>query len=191
MKAPSQSVTALLAYPLSQTYVDKLNRHVEAEVTLLSLQELKSLGFYSLIKRLRQVKGRLLIPLEDPTSIALLPIYQVLSLFTRAQSYEVVDSHLQRTYFTKLQSITAGFRLLFATLANFIAIFRTKLTLLRAPLKLACCKVQPQGDILFINANLWFGVKAGGSIGHIAGVCNALAEQGYRVTYAAVEPNQC
>jgi glycosyltransferase involved in cell wall biosynthesis len=33
---------------------------------------------------------------------------------------------------------------------------------------------------------LWFGVKAGGSVGHIAGVANELNRRGYRVTYASV-----
>src|SRR5262249_28065624 len=28
-------------------------------------------------------------------------------------------------------------------------------------------------NVLYLNANLWFGVKAGGSVGHISGVVNA------------------
>jgi glycosyltransferase involved in cell wall biosynthesis len=43
--------------------------------------------------------------------------------------------------------------------------------------------------VLYLNANLWFGVKAGGSVGHISGVANGLARQGYEVDYAAVSPS--
>ena len=37
--------------------------------------------------------------------------------------------------------------------------------------------------------NLWFGVKAGGSIGHVAGVTNALSKIGYEVIYASPADN--
>src|SRR5262249_8484718 len=37
--------------------------------------------------------------------------------------------------------------------------------------------------IAYINANLWFGVKAGGSVGHISGVVNALLRQRYDVEF--------
>lgn len=42
-------------------------------------------------------------------------------------------------------------------------------------------------NVLYLNTNLWFGVKAGGSVGHIAGVVNALAKKGLAIDYAAVE----
>src|SRR5439155_19554937 len=43
--------------------------------------------------------------------------------------------------------------------------------------------------VLFLNTNLWFGVRAGGSIAHVAGVANALVERGYELELAtAPEP---
>jgi glycosyltransferase involved in cell wall biosynthesis len=38
-----------------------------------------------------------------------------------------------------------------------------------------------------VNPNLWFGLKAGGSVGHVAGVVNALAASGRVVDLAAVQ----
>jgi glycosyltransferase involved in cell wall biosynthesis len=44
------------------------------------------------------------------------------------------------------------------------------------------------GAVLYLKTNLWFGIKAGGSVGHIAGVVNALHAEGYRVRFASAEP---
>jgi glycosyltransferase involved in cell wall biosynthesis len=42
--------------------------------------------------------------------------------------------------------------------------------------------------VLYVNANLWFGLKAGGSVGHVAGVVNSLLHSGLGVDVAAVAP---
>jgi glycosyltransferase involved in cell wall biosynthesis len=50
----------------------------------------------------------------------------------------------------------------------------------------------PFGDaraVLYLNANLWFGLKAGGSVAHVAGVVNGLLGAGYAVDlYSASAP---
>ena len=38
-----------------------------------------------------------------------------------------------------------------------------------------------------MKTNLWFGVKAGGSVGHIAGIVNGLEKSGYKITFAGAE----
>ena len=48
----------------------------------------------------------------------------------------------------------------------------------RAPRRAA----QTSGRVAYLNCNLWFGVKAGGSVGHISGVANALMDAGYDLT---------
>ncbi|MDD5757819.1 MAG: glycosyltransferase [Desulfobulbaceae bacterium] len=42
-------------------------------------------------------------------------------------------------------------------------------------------------SLLYLKTNLWFGVKAGGSIGHIAGVVNGFLQAGYKVDFASAE----
>ena len=41
------------------------------------------------------------------------------------------------------------------------------------------------GRVVSINANLWFGVKAGGSLAHTGGVANGLVGGGYDVDLVA------
>ncbi|MEZ5850032.1 MAG: glycosyltransferase [Hyphomicrobiaceae bacterium] len=43
-----------------------------------------------------------------------------------------------------------------------------------------------QNRVLYLNSNLWFGVKAGGSVGHISGVVNGMHELGIPVEFVAV-----
>src|SRR4029079_14478799 len=38
---------------------------------------------------------------------------------------------------------------------------------------------------LYLNMNMWFGIKAGGSVGHNAGVANGFQEAGVDVTLAS------
>lgn len=45
-----------------------------------------------------------------------------------------------------------------------------------------------KGPVVYLKTNLWFGVKAGGSVGHVAGVANALTRSGYPVAFVAAEP---
>src|SRR5439155_8444722 len=37
--------------------------------------------------------------------------------------------------------------------------------------------------VLYLNSNLWFGLKAGGSVAHVAGVVNGFVENGYDVDF--------
>ncbi|HEX3048121.1 MAG TPA: glycosyltransferase [Bacillota bacterium] len=41
--------------------------------------------------------------------------------------------------------------------------------------------------ILYLKPNLWYGVKAGGSVGHVAGVVNEFLRQGYEIDFVASE----
>jgi glycosyltransferase involved in cell wall biosynthesis len=50
-------------------------------------------------------------------------------------------------------------------------------------------RVEPRtrdgGRVLYLNGNLWFGVKAGGSVGHVAGVANGLVRAANQLELAA------
>ncbi len=49
-------------------------------------------------------------------------------------------------------------------------------------------RARPGGSILYLDANLSFGLAAGGSVGHIRGVVDAFVRRGFRVDYASVKP---
>ena len=56
-----------------------------------------------------------------------------------------------------------------------------------SPIELA---FEPPRRVLYVNPNLWFGLKVGGSVGHIAGVLNGLAAAGYGTPHCRGDPGQ-
>ncbi len=70
------------------------------------------------------------------------------------------------------------------------------LSLLLAGRELRALNREPRGDftlagaqprISYLKTNLWFGVQAGGSVGHVAGVVNSLHRRGYPTTVTSIE----
>ncbi len=83
---------ALAAYPLSGAFRSRLERESGGPVEVLVLPELRRLSAWHLVRRLRSLQGLCLLPLEDPSSEALLPILEGLAASTRAYAIEVVRS---------------------------------------------------------------------------------------------------
>src|SRR5262249_25063548 len=103
------------------------------------------------------------------------PVLECIGAMTRAKSLAVADPALAVEGVTLRSVAWSSLRLVWATLQCFRARRRAAqevAQLCDAPLP----ESKPiQGrDVLYLNTNLWFGVKAGGSVGHIAGVANAL-----------------
>jgi glycosyltransferase involved in cell wall biosynthesis len=183
------STFALAAYPLSGAFLAELEDHAGSPVEVAVLPELRRLGPVELLRRLRSLDGRCLLPLEDPNSATLLPILQGLAAVTRARTIEVIERDLSSHRTSRLQGIAGITGLAAASLdaQRALRVARRDLdALLRAP------RQQPSATgrrVLYLNANLWFGLKAGGSVAHVAGVANALAARGHELILAtAADP---
>jgi len=175
---------ALAAYPLSGAFRAELEDTAGGPVEVVVLPELRRLGAATLVRRLRSLSGTCLLPLEDPASEALLPILEGLAAATRAGTIEIVRRDASREEVSRARSAVHLGRLLAAS-----ADAQRALRLARRELDrlLAAPRLEPDGDgrrILFLNTNLWFGVQAGGSVAHVAGVVNALTRRGHEVELA-------
>ncbi|MFN2470690.1 MAG: glycosyltransferase family 4 protein [Gaiellaceae bacterium] len=107
-----------------------------------------------------------------------------------AKAIEIAYSDLSREAIPRWRAHLASVQLVTATGSGQFAVRRARRELSRL---LVTERVEarpgPAHSVLYLNANLWFGVKAGGSVSHVAGVVNALAATGYRVElYTATEP---
>lgn len=180
---------ALAAYPLSGAFAAGLEHNADGPVEIVVLPELRRLGPAGLLRRLVSLDGHCVIPLEDPSSAALLPILEGLAAVTRARSIEIVRSDGSRNPTSRGRSAMHIGAFAAATVdakRAVLAAERELRRLLQAP------RSSPRlegSSVLYLNTNLWFGVKAGGSIAHIAGVANALVQSGYELTLAtAGEP---
>lgn len=181
------TVLALTAYPLSAGFRDRLEAELGTAPLYLNVAQLRRLPPREFLRRLRpRGAARCLIPLEDEGSRAIVPLLLAVATLTSARTIEIVAPDLRRQPVPRWSTAPSLARLLVASLEGQAAIRacgRELQELLASPR----VSVSLRDDrILYVNPNLWFGLKAGGSVGHVAGVVNALAAAGRRVDLAAV-----
>jgi glycosyltransferase involved in cell wall biosynthesis len=181
----------LSASPLSQGFRDRLEELLEAEADQLTLPALRRLGPAALLRQLRQLSGRpCAIAFEDSTSQALRPVLHALAVAARPSSVEEIRADGTRAR-VSAGALPAELARLAAASALGAATSRASRRELRRLVGEPRLEVEPGGGgrVAYVNANLWFGVKAGGSVGHVAGVVNGLQAHGLEVDlFSAAEP---
>ena len=182
---------ALSAYPVSQNFQAKLEAAVGEPIRFMLLSELRSkrtLNLWSFLRALQP--NKLFLLLEDQNSQVLLPILQLVAKLARPKEIVIVHSNLVLQRIKSSDVVRASFLLLYASLQVRFNYQRSLGKINNLLGQSITNDSSPFGDakkILYLNANLWFGVKAGGSVGHIAGVVNAFVNKGLEVDYAAVD----
>lgn len=178
---------ALTAYPLSHAFRERLEQAEGIELEYLSVPELRRLGLRGLLSTIARVRGRrCLIALEDPSSESLLPLIQGFAVVALPSSIEVVRADDSRDVVSRAQIARTALGVAPATVHGFLArrAAAARLgALLREPRQAAAAGAGR--SVVSINSNLWFGVKAGGSLAHTGGVANGLAGAGYEVDLVA------
>lgn len=182
----------LTIYPLSNQFKQELNELVSAELEYNSVSELRQGSWLKLLKRLRNIRGNLYIPIEDERSLAILPILHIMANLTRAKARYLVNKDFKIQPSKLRHLVKYGVKFLFAGVSarKTLTKLSSELTKLESQAQITVPKTNLQsGSLLYVNANLWFGVKAGGSIGHVAGVVNAYLARGLKLCYAAFDQN--
>jgi glycosyltransferase involved in cell wall biosynthesis len=181
----------LSAYSLSQQYLQALREKLGCDFDQITLAQLRQHGGIQLFLAVRRIRpATLLLPLEDENSAALLPILKLLAAFTGARDIAVVQPGLDLRPVSRVSVAVDSLRFGFASIGCFVSAGLSWIALKRV-LAAPRADIRPArkvGPVLYLKTNLWFGIKAGGSVGHIAGVVNALQEQGFPVTFASAEP---
>jgi glycosyltransferase involved in cell wall biosynthesis len=180
-------VCILIKTQLSRDYLDGLRERYGAGISILNFSEMQTSAAMQVWRSLRQVApDLLLVPVEDENSRCILPIMTVIALATRARRIAVIGADYQETVISKFAAVPAMASMAGATLISAVQTLIASIEIkryLRAPRH--CMTARPVARLLYINANLWFGVKAGGSVGHISGVINALLGKGVAVDFAS------
>lgn len=187
----ASNVLILSAYPLSQTFQNALSALIGGPSERTTLNDLRELNPRALLAALWRISpDRLILPLEDEGSLALLPIVKLVAGFTRAKRIEIVHPDLSVVTISRLSTIVDFGRFVGASLQLALQAAKSAIEL-KALSKAARLKLHSSNKnrrVLYLKTNLWMGVKAGGSVGHIAGVVNALQQAHYPVTFASAEP---
>jgi len=182
----------LAAYPIT----DAVRRRVERSAGIRfgevrSLGELKSLGPRALLRALRGMRAEeLWLLVSDHNFQPLLPLLLLLGALTSARRLRVAD--FGGSSFPVARS--AVFWLEPARLARWtvrglidLAVTDRLARKLLVAARRATPPVPPRPRIAYLKTNLWFGVQAGGSVGHVAGVINGFFREGCPIDVYAAE----
>lgn len=183
------STVVFSSYPLSRNFKDKIETNEKFISKYISINELKDRSIIKLIKNLVQIKYEtLIIGIEEESAQMVLPTLKIISSFTSCRTLKVSYPNGTIEQFSRLQILGYLFwMVIFNIHARAIKLY----SYLEATYLLKVKRIQTKPnfskDIIYIKSNLWFGVKAGGSVGHIAGVINGFLRKGWKVIYYGVE----
>jgi glycosyltransferase involved in cell wall biosynthesis len=180
---------ALVAYPLSEKYRSEFEAGIGGSLEYWKLGEMRRLPWRKLLTQLRASNlDSLYLPIEDPDSLALAPLLKLIAAVSRAKRLILVSPELVCRPFRRLQAVFGLAGLVWASFHGQYSLWRSY-CLMRSLLKQPLSRVAfgKSGRIFYLKPNLWYGVKAGGSVGHVAGVVNEFLRQGYEIDLVASE----
>jgi glycosyltransferase involved in cell wall biosynthesis len=190
IEADARADYALVGMPLSNGYRQRFEQATVSIPTYLWLSELRRMSAAQMLWTLRSLKaGRLFIPLEDESAHSFVPVAFSLAAMAAAKEVILVDSSLKMRAIPRIRLIGALASIFSASGRSLLSLQRGRREL-EALMKAPRINVCPpgRGEVLYLRTNMSYGIKAGGSVGHIAGVVNALVKQGHPVEYVSVEP---
>lgn len=172
-------------YPLSRSFKQRLEERYGNALRLINVAELRQVSLLNLLSHLRGIRAECLsVATEDEASAALLPILELMAALTRARRLQTLDLSLRAQSFSRVRAAWHAVRLAFesARAVFDLLISQRQLRRLERLPRHATLSTSRTSGVAYLNCNLWFGVKAGGSVGHISGVANALMDAGYDLT---------
>jgi glycosyltransferase involved in cell wall biosynthesis len=183
------STRGLSASPLSAAYRTRVEERLGGPLEVAVVSEMRGAGALGILRRLVRIRAeRGYLLLEHPSALSLLPVLQLLLGLTRCRRLAAVGPGCEVAGFTRAHAAAQAVRLAWSSLRGALATAACAAELLvlnrqgrrEVP-------VRAVRRIAYLRTNLWFGVRAGGSIGHVAGVLNALARQCERVEVLSLE----
>lgn len=176
----------LSSAPLSEEYRSRLRQRVREDLIFKHLAEIRRQPPVAALKSLRAAATQsCYIAIEDDSSWAVLPILQTIGSATWPSRLQLVRKDLSQSKMSRARIPIAVAMTLLATAHGAMAARRAaaELDRLRNANRIAVAAASPR-QLLYLNSNLWFGLKVGGSVGHVAGVVNAFARRGLHVSLA-------
>jgi glycosyltransferase involved in cell wall biosynthesis len=178
---------ALVVYPLSNSYRACLERKVGSIDEYIVLGELGRLSAREMLGRLRSIRAdRVVVPLEEDEAYGFRSSLILIASLTRVRDIVGVRAD-GRTFSISRWNVIPSL----AEVVVSSAMCRWSALRWRAELKeIADSRRDKMGDnvgraMVYLKTDLWFGVEAGGSVGHVAGVINGFSRKGFHVKVLA------
>lgn len=179
------------SHSISYDVKAELSRQFPQINSYVAINSLRQKGLIFSISSLRQISANnLFVFLEDSSETAYLDILILLSFLVPSSNRVLVvkneaSSNISLHIFFK--SLFSIFVSIFSLVKHLIVAYIEMNILSRRLKKDRYRMFENKSHILYLNTNQMFGVKAGGSLGHIAGVINSFINSDWTVTYASTQ----
>jgi glycosyltransferase involved in cell wall biosynthesis len=175
---------------LSRPFQEKVKNQLALDTNTqwFAITELRKLPLRQALATLLGIRGTLYLAFEDSGSAGASSLLLIVGFFTRAFKLAFVNEKVQVAPTNRWGALGAIFKLLKASVVSQYHLLRHMGRMEK--LLAADAQVFPFGDsdkIFYLKTNLWFGVKVGGSIGHVAGVINGFVKKGHAIDYCSME----
>jgi glycosyltransferase involved in cell wall biosynthesis len=175
-----------LPYPPSADLRERVAAELNGDPEYVSLAQIGRLRSLRTMLSLRKYKGRpAFVVVEDKTSESAIPLLHAVAFAAGSSSIELLQPVGGRRRM-RLPELVLGVAGSVAVTAGWTLAGRPRIE--RALTRLSAAARQRPANVdarrvLYLNSNLWFGLKAGGSVAHVAGVANGFVAHGYAVDF--------
>jgi len=180
---------AMSAYPISQKYRENLQQWLGRPFELVVLTEARRRGILHTLRQLWRARtSQGFVLLQDAASEPIAPALRFLASLTRCGHLATVTADGRIMPFTRASGLFGVSRLVAGSIRGALATVSCWRDLRRLAARPPTYRpLRDDARVAFLKTNLWFGLKAGGSVGHVAGVASALARRCKHVDLFSVE----
>ncbi|MBI3675792.1 MAG: glycosyltransferase [Proteobacteria bacterium] len=182
----AQSVVAISRYKLSSDTRQALEAKFICKVASWTLSDLRKVSSLALARKLLFSRcDVVVVPMASVNDEALLPILKFVASLIPAGRRVVLRWDGTEEAFSRLSQAASALGVLAASVAGYVAMLRNhgRSRELNAAERMTASLRANARIVAYLNANLWIGVKAGGSLAHVNGVVSALLNRGWGVDY--------
>jgi glycosyltransferase involved in cell wall biosynthesis len=182
----------LSSHPLSKGYMDQVMERLGPDTETLTLSEIKRHSVLGILKIFRGKRGaKIYLAFEDDSVAITQPTMEILALLAGAKKIYRVSPELQITPIPRWKTLKEILKYPVYSALGFIDLFFFTVTVIFLNrLKRDDSYRFSSKEILYIKSNLWFGIKGGGSVGHVAGVINGFLKKGWSTYFFSIEKPQ-
>jgi hypothetical protein len=191
-KSPPPKQNIISYDPLTDNLRRQIESALSAPADFVAIGRLRSLGPLALFRRIRALRAdRILVAIENDNSRPLAgPLVMLAAISgTRRVAIRWPDGRTEEI--PRGRILVDLWRMARAQITGRLAVRRATAELRRladSPPAGSLKADMSRQSVIYLDANLSFGLAAGGSVGHVKGVIDALVRQGSAVDYVSCKP---
>lgn len=183
----------VLTYRIPEgSFRDILEAPGGGETVYVEAHRMRRMRLRDILKELRIMRGKdVIIAVEHDGSRPVVGVLITLALLARSKSMRVVWPDCSVEPVSRRRTASILQRIVATQMRSRLAYHRSARWARRLARPGPPTPLLTAGDaqrILYMDANLTFGLQAGGSLGHTRGVIDAFVGRGYAVDYASIKP---